>query len=389
MKQNILIMKFGGSSLSDPGKIKNIASLVAKRFEEGKKVVVVVSAQGKTTLNLMKSAREISPNLHKRELDMVLTAGERVSMALLAMAINDLGLESISFTGSQCGIITTDEHSNARIIDVRPFRVQDELNRNKIVIVAGFQGVSYKREITTLGRGGSDTTAIALTAALDAEYCEIFSDVDGIYSGDPREVDPFKLTTLSYDEMLELAFRGAKVLNHRAVAYAKDKKIAIYARSSLKEGSTTIRKFKPEYQNAIYAVTRHPSLVMVTAKSAETFLELMEKVQNNDLTIKYLVSAENMFKIFISYQFLPELTNIKTIFSENLEVESISLLGNSIAESIDIILKSEKIIIKNNLKVHAMEFSHSHLTYYISGSKGKNLEKLFHQQFIKPHQNPV
>src|SRR5438876_2390486 len=161
---------------------------------------------GDTTDDLLKLAREVTDSPARRELDMLLTAGERISMALLSMALNARGVPAVSFTGSQSGIVTNDSHTNARIVEVRPFRVQDELERGKIVIVAGFQGVSYRREITTLGRGGSDTTAVALAAALGAEYCEICSDVDGVYSGDPRVVEaPRLLEAISYDEMQELA----------------------------------------------------------------------------------------------------------------------------------------------------------------------------------------
>ena len=203
------------------------------RGEHGHDVVVVVSAMGDTTDELLAMAKQVSPNPERRELDMLLTAGERISMALLSMAIRELGGDAISFTGSQSGIITNDRHVDARIIEVRPFRVQDELARGKIVVIAGFQGVSYRREMTTLGRGGSDTTAVAMAAALNADYCEICSDVDGVYSADPRVVpDARRIGTMSYEEMQEMAESGAKVLNAQAVEFAKEKGIAIYARAT-------------------------------------------------------------------------------------------------------------------------------------------------------------
>src|SRR5918996_13695 len=178
-------------------------------------------------------AKQVSANPDRRELDMLLSAGERISMALLSMAIRELGGDAISFTGSQSGIITNDRHADARIIEVRPFRVQDELARGRIVVIAGYQGVSYKKEVTTLGRGGSDTTAVAMAAALDAEFCEICSDVDGVYSADPRLVSSARrIGTLSYEETQELAESGAKVLNAQAVQFAKDEGIAIYARAT-------------------------------------------------------------------------------------------------------------------------------------------------------------
>jgi aspartate kinase len=229
----IVVQKYGGSSVADPDKLGRVADRVAATVALGKRVVVVVSAMGKTTDELLALARTVTPTPPRRELDMLLSCGERISMALLAMALEARGLSAISFTGSQSGILTNDRHSGARIIEVRPVRLEDELARDKVVIVAGFQGMSYKREITTLGRGGSDTTAVALAAALQAEYCEICSDVDGVYSADPRVVpEARRLDEISYDEMQELAEHGAKVINAQAVEWAKKAKIVIYARAT-------------------------------------------------------------------------------------------------------------------------------------------------------------
>lgn len=230
---SIVVQKYGGSSVADPARLGRVADRVAETVRLGKRVVVVVSAMGKSTDELLALARSVTPTPPRRELDMLLSCGERISMALLAMALEARGLSAISFTGSQSGILTNDRHSGARIIEVRPVRIEDELARDKVVIVAGFQGMSYKREITTLGRGGSDTTAVALAAALSAEYCEICSDVDGVYSADPRVVpEARRLDAVSYDEMQELAEHGAKVLNAQAVEWAKKERIVIYARAT-------------------------------------------------------------------------------------------------------------------------------------------------------------
>jgi aspartate kinase len=205
-------------------------------------VVVVVSAMGDTTDELLGLAHKVTPSPSRRELDMLLSVGERISMSLLSLAIHSLGVDAISFTGSQCGIVTTAHHASARIIEVRPYRIQDELAGGKVVIVAGYQGTSYKREITTLGRGGSDTTAVALAAALQAEACEIYSDVDGIYSSDPRVVPSAqRLEEISYEEMQELARLGAKVLNATAVEFARRAGIALYAKSTHKADSQGTR----------------------------------------------------------------------------------------------------------------------------------------------------
>ena len=267
----IVVQKYGGSSVADADKLRKVAERVMATRKLGHDVVVVVSAMGDTTDDLLSLAKKVSANPDRRELDMLLSAGERISMALLSMAIRERGGDAISFTGSQSGIITNDRHVDARIIEVRPFRVQDELARGKIVVIAGYQGVSYKKEVTTLGRGGSDTTAVAMAAALDAEYCEICSDVDGVYSADPRVVPAAtRIGTLSYEETQEMAEAGAKVLNAQAVEFAKEKGIAIYARAT--EGplpgpdpssdGTVVRRSPPRMPGTVVGVASEKDIVM-------------------------------------------------------------------------------------------------------------------------------
>ncbi len=230
---SIIVQKFGGSSVADVERIRKVAARVAARRAEGHRLVVVVSAMGDTTDELLSLAKRMSANPPRRELDMLLTCGERISMALLSMALHELGVPAISFTGSQSGIITDDTHAQARIVEVRPVRIREELGKEKVVIVAGYQGVSRNREVTTLGRGGSDTTAVALAAALGAEACEIYSDVDGVFSADPRVVpEARKLERLDYGTAQELAAAGARVLNAQAVEFARNAGIVIDARST-------------------------------------------------------------------------------------------------------------------------------------------------------------
>ncbi len=231
----ILVQKYGGSSVADVAKIGHVADKVVAAKRRGDDVVVVVSAMGKTTDGLLDLAKSVarSDGPPRRELDMLVSTGERVTMALLSIAIHARGFDAISFTGSQSGIITNDRHFDARIIEVRPHRIEDELSRGRIVIVAGYQGMSYKREITTLGRGGSDTTAVALAAALGAEHCEIYSDVDGVYSADPRVVPECKhLPTLDLAVLQEMAEAGAKVMNAQAVEWARRAKLTLHARKT-------------------------------------------------------------------------------------------------------------------------------------------------------------
>ena len=245
----LIVQKYGGSSVADAEGMKRVAARIVATKRAGNQVVVVVSAMGDTTDELIDLANQITPIPTGRELDMLLTAGERISMALLAMAISNLGHEARSFTGSQAGVITDSVHGRARIIDVTPGRIQEALKEGAIAIVAGFQGISQDtKDVTTLGRGGSDTTAVALAAALDADVCEIYTDVDGVFTADPRVVPTArKLKSVTYEEMLELAASGAKVLHLRCVEYARRYELPIHVRSSFTTNEGTwVVKNQPE-----------------------------------------------------------------------------------------------------------------------------------------------
>lgn len=241
MHVSLVVQKFGGSSVADAESVKRVARRIVEYRKAGHDVVVVVSAMGDFTDDLIDLANEISPMPPARELDMLLTAGERISMAVLAMAIANLGFEAQSFTGSQAGMITDESFGRARIINVTPMRIQEAVDNNNIAIVAGFQGVSHAtKNITTLGRGGSDTTAVALAAALGASVCEIYTDVDGVFTADPRIIPTARrIHRLSYEEMLEMAASGAKILHLRAVEYARRYNVPIHVRSSFSHNSGT------------------------------------------------------------------------------------------------------------------------------------------------------
>jgi aspartate kinase len=234
-------MKFGGTSVADADRIKRAANRIVAQRDAGNRVVAVLSARGKTTDELIAMADEVSAHPDPREMDMLLSTGERISCALCAMAINDLGHRAISLTGSQAGIVTDTSHTKARILDVRADRIREALDEDQIVLVAGFQGVSTSRDVTTLGRGGSDTTAVALAAAVGADVCEIYTDVAGVFSADPRLVpDARKLPVVSFEEMLEMAASGAKVLQLRSVEYARNHGVRIHCRSSFSDGPGTV-----------------------------------------------------------------------------------------------------------------------------------------------------
>jgi aspartate kinase len=289
-KNPIVVQKYGGSSVATTQRIKEVALLIKQRRDQGFRLCVVVSAMGKNTDQLLALAKEICANPSRRELDMLLSCGERASMALLAMALQDIGVESISFTGSQSGIITDDVHSGARIIEVRPSRVLEALERDSVVIVAGFQGVSFKREITTLGRGGSDTTAVALAAALHAQACEIYSDVAGIYSADPRLVpSALRLEGISFEEMEELSFAGAKVLNAQAVQFAKRSGIVIHARKTGDtEGETLIGVATPSAPKKLSALAHQERVHCIQIGRLSDLAEVLERFAHAGVPIAHV-----------------------------------------------------------------------------------------------------
>ncbi len=265
-RMSIVVQKYGGTSVADADRIKAVAARAVATQKVGKDVVVVVSAMGKSTDELITLASEVTDNSHPREMDMLLTAGERISMALVAMAIEDHGVGSMSLTGSQAGILTTVEHGHAEIIGIRGDRVREGLNEGKIVIVAGFQGFSPEtRDVTTLGRGGSDATAVALAATLDAEVCEIYTDVDGVFTADPRVVPGArKLEDVSFEEMLEMAAAGAGVLMARSVEFGRRYNIPIHVRSSFHGGPGTWVKEETMEEAIIRGVAHDASEAKVT-----------------------------------------------------------------------------------------------------------------------------
>ncbi len=269
MSKGTIVMKFGGTSVADAERLKRAAGRIVRRREEGYRVVAVLSARGKETDRLVADAFEVSPDPDPREMDMLLSTGERVSCALCAMAINDLGHRAISLTGSQAGIVTDTSHTKARILDVRAERIFDALDDDNIVLVAGFQGVSTAKDVTTLGRGGSDTTAVALAAAVGAEVCEIYTDVSGVFSADPRIVpDARKLDVVSFEEMLEMSASGAGVLQLRSVEYARNHGVRIHCRSSFDDAPGTVVVSEQE-------TMEHPLITAVTHSTGEARVTLM------------------------------------------------------------------------------------------------------------------
>ena len=297
----LIVQKYGGSSVADAEGMKRVAARIVATKKAGNQVVVVVSAMGDTTDELIDLANQVSPIPPGRELDMLLTAGERISMALLAMAINNLGFEALSFTGSQAGVITDSVHGKARIIDVTPGRIREAIDSGAIAIVAGFQGISQDtKDITTLGRGGSDTTAVALAAALDADVCEIYSDVDGVYTADPRVIPAaHKLDAIDIESMLELAAAGAKILHIRAVEYARRHNVDLRVRSTFStDPGTIVYSTKPEgskmEEPIVSGIATDKGQAKITViglpdepgKAAEVFRVVAEADSNIDMIVQ-------------------------------------------------------------------------------------------------------
>lgn len=391
MSTGIVVQKYGGSSVADAEKIRLVAKRIARTKAAGKKVVVVVSAMGKTTNQLIEKAKLISPAPSRRELDMLLTCGEREAMALLSMACAEEGLEAISFTGSQAGILTNDRHSGARIVEVRPFRIEDELDRGRVVIVAGFQGVSYKREITTLGRGGSDTTAVALAAALRADYCEICSDVDGVYTADPRVVDAAQLLqAISHDEMLELAAQGAKVLHDASVEFARKSGIALYARATNKDGGGTRVDFSIERERQVAAVTGQSSLIRVRASGGAAVEHCLQILEAASIPLTHLDLEGKELRAWFTIADVPDwdavrerLNNVLGSQVELGEEGAVTMVGHGIGGNPSLINRARAAAVGAGVPINAVSVSPLRITLWCDRPHVDNLVRALHRQFCE------
>ena len=411
-----VVQKYGGSSVADVTRIKLVADRVMRTKRAGHDVVVVVSAMGDTTDDLLGLAKQVSPNPDRRELDMLLTAGERISMALLSMAIRELGGDAISFTGSQSGIITNDRHVDARIIEVRPVRIQDELAHGRIVVIAGYQGVSYRREVTTLGRGGSDTTAVAMAAALGAEYCEICSDVDGVYTADPRVVaDAQRIGTLSYEETQELAESGARVLNAQAVEFAKEKGIAIYARatSSPLPGAdpsadgTVVRRHAPRQPGTVVGVASERDVLVLSAeregfsraertpaatRSAEAFaLQVLALLDEHKVAGKQLHVSGDQLTLVVSRENLHAEARLREVLAASFggtvriadTLGAISVVGAGINASFDNVRRGSAALTESGAAIEGIATSSFRITWMIDRARLDDAVRLLHATFIE------
>ncbi len=387
----IVVQKYGGSSVADVDKIRLVAKRIARTKAAGKKVVVAVSAMGKTTNALIEKAKAISASPSRRELDMLLSCGEREAMSLLTMALLEEGLEAISFTGSQAGILTNDRHSGARIIEIRPFRIEDELDRGKVVIVAGFQGVSYKREITTLGRGGTDTTAVALAGALRADYCEICSDVDGVYTADPRIVSTAELlSSISHDEMLELAAQGAKVLHDACVEFARQSGIALYARNTNKDGGGTRIDFSPDRERQVAAVTGQNALIRMHVSGGANVEHTLQILEAASIPLTHLDLEGKELRAWFTIADVPDWGEVQkrlvNVLGDGLQLGeegAVTIVGHGIGSNPGIINKARTTAVAAGVPLNAVSVSPLRVTLWCDRPHVDNLVRALHKTFIE------
>jgi aspartate kinase len=391
---SIVVQKYGGSSVSTPERIKQVAQLIKNSCDAGNKLCIVVSAMGKTTDQLLAMAKEITQNPSRRELDMLLSCGERASMALLAMALHEKGVPSISLTGSQSGIITDDVHSGARIIEVRPHRVQSELGLGKVVIVAGFQGISFKKEITTLGRGGSDTTAIALAAALDATACEIYSDVAGVYTADPKVVSGAQLLDIvSFEEMEILASLGAKVLNQDAVSFAKQRGVTIFARKTGDAHCETIIKdVSAKSHKAFLAIAHQPCLLRLRAKHMQHLSALLKALSLAGIASTQVFSAceQNVErKPFWCFMPLIDAHGIESMLKDLPDIKAdkdfgtVSFIGRGVLAAPYLLAKALEILKNDHIKVAGLYANSQQASLALLKNDVLNAAQILHDGFLE------
>ncbi len=394
---SLIVQKYGGSSVADEDKIRHVARRIVDTRRAGHDVVAVVSAMGKTTNNLLNMARSLAREPSRRELDMLLACGERISMSLLSMTIQELGEDCISLTGPQSGIRTTDNHFNARITDVKAGRVNREIKRGRIVVVAGYQGMNNRGEVTTLGRGGSDTTAVAVAAGINADRCEIYSDVDGVYSADPRIVDNASpIPEISYLEMTTLAHHGASVLNPRAVEYAWKRDVEVRARCTFNDApGTIIHEREPGSDIKMLGVACHKELIWVSLRGKDVVEKLgddvLEAIEKNDIFVDETDGEGNRRDLLIATEDIANLDSfadgLRDDFDGRITVStehgSVSGVGLGIGKDPKTLAKAEKALKKANVNVHTAFSSEHSLTCVVDAAQVGDAMRALHASFLE------
>ena len=390
-----IVLKFGGSSVADNIKLNIVANKIIDFYNKKNKVIVVASAQGKTTDNLIKEAKELSYEPDKREMDMLLSTGEQISVSKLAILLNRLGYPAVSLTGWQAGIYTSEANQEAKIEYINTERMQKELDDGKIVLVAGFQGISNKKDITTLGRGGSDTTAVAIAAAIKADHCYIFSDVDGVYSTDPNKItDAKKITELSYTEMLDLSNEGAKVLHNRCVVVAQKYNVLIETGSTFNNNIGTQINNKIE-ESAVKSLVKNDNLFLITLKHDSYNADMLNKLYfillENDITPMNIVN-NSVSSFYVSFtiktsdlgKFQELLENELSIYSSSFtNISRISLVGYGIMNNKEIMKKALEIFNINSVNIYSIELEECKLSIMTKEKVSDKLLEQLHHELIK------
>ena len=386
---DIAVLKFGGSSVADNNKLNIVAEKILRYKEQFKNVVVVVSAQGKTTNELVSEAEELSKVPDKREYDALISSGEQISASKLAILLNSEGHKAVSLTGWQAGIITSDEHSNASIETINTERIKDELAKGNIVIITGFQGIDRENNITTLGRGGSDTSAVALAAALEAKECYIFSDVEGIYTADPNKIfEAHKLSTISYDEMLELSGEGAKVLHSKCVEIGKKFNISIFAKSTFNENEGTIINNKIE-EEIVKSLVKNDNLLLInipkkTDKDTENLIKLLLE---NNIQSNNLVNTNSSISFTIKKEDLNLLINLLcedyTVYYRN--ISRFAIIGEGIKNNSGALKTTLKTLSDYISNIYKLELSQSKIAITFNCIIDDNILRMLHEKLILEH----
>lgn len=389
-----IVLKFGGSSVADNLKLNVVAKKIIDFYNENNKIVVVVSAQGKTTDKLIKEAKELSNIPNDREMDVLLSTGEQISMSKLSILLNRLGYKSISLTGWQAGIYTNSLNQNAKIENIDTTRIITELNNDNIVIVAGFQGINEKSDITTLGRGGSDTTAVAIAAAINAKHCYIFSDVDGVYTTDPNKITiAKKLETLSYEEMLEIANEGAKVLHNRCIEVGQKYNIPIITKSTFnnKQGTTIQEKIE---DTKVKSIVKNDDIIYVSMRyetySPEIFNRLVDLLLKKQIGANYFQNSSNHYTninfaikstVLDKFQNLLE-DELKSFETTYTNISRVSIIGHGIMNDDSILEKIMKIVELNQLEILNLEINESKIAILFSKKLSNNILEQLHKTLI-------
>jgi len=400
----VMVLKFGGTSLADRQRILRAAAIVRRKQSQGFGLVVVVSARAQQTDSLLGEARSFTPSPAPREIDMLLSSGERISAALFSIALNAMGSPAVALSGSQAGIITDDNHTNARIIEIRPFRVREALQEDRVAVVGGFQGVSFRKDITTLGRGGSDVTAVALASSLEAEVCEIYSDVDGVFTADPNLVGAARrLDELSYQEMQEMGEAGARVLHPGSVEFAKIRNTVIHARSTFEPdgAGTFIKNLEGRIKPRVVGVTSEDKVVLIhvhedDGEGLQSIRRLLDFCSRQGIRSKQVsfhrhasggVSGSLIIPEKENYHIESVLTDLRLQFGSEIEINrdcgALSLIGTGITERYEYLQDSLVLLSNADIRVSALHTSSFRISLLVDRSRLAEAVRTFHRHFIE------